>query len=66
MIKVLLSETLEGNTITHATVYSSKKLSEPKAIQAAKTHLRAQGFTVTDMTVDAISNRSAMVSAFIR
>jgi hypothetical protein len=66
MIKVVLNQVLTGSTITHATVYSNKTLSESKALQATKKQLRAQGYIVTDMTIDCISARSAMVSAHIQ
>lgn len=68
MIKVLADADymLVSDTITHMTVTSSKRLTEAKAFDAAKAHMRARGFAVTDLVFDPSTERSAMVSAHIR
>lgn len=68
MIKVLADADymLQSNTTTHMTVFSSKRLSEAKALDAAKKYLRARGFIVTDLVFDPSTERSAQVSAHIR
>lgn len=66
MVKVITSEVMVSDTITHATVYSNRKLSEGKALAEVKSVLRAHGFMVSDLVFDRSSDCSAMVSAHIQ
>lgn len=64
--KTIVPATLTPNTYVHVSVYSNRKLSDAKAIDAAARDLRAHGFIVTELTTDRNSNRAAMVTARIQ
>ncbi len=64
--KTILPATLTPGTYVHASVYSSRKLSDAKAIGAAAKELRAHGFIVTELTTDRVGDRAAMVTARIQ